>query len=380
MKTTTMILILAGTMCLGTASAEAQRPSSRSEFFKKFDKNSDGKIDEEERKAIRAAYESRFRGNSSSKSPSDASDSKKKEAPKTDAKKPEHSARSSSTRPSGPPWASRGGSNWHSDFMKKYDKNKNGKIDDDERNAIREAFASRFRGNSSSRASDSSKKEAPKKPEHHARSSSTRPSGPPWASRGGSSGHSDFMKKYDKNKNGKIDDDERKAIHEAFASRFRGSTSGHGPSRASDSSKKEAPKTDAKKPGHGHGHHGRQDTTNRGSGHGHKASGHDQHRRHHESHGHHGQSSRGSSHHRGPHDRGSHRGHDHRSSHHGDSKSRSSGDHGQSSHRREMLNRIFDHFDTNKDGKIEKAEVEKKADEIHNKIQQRYRGSRSGDK
>ncbi len=45
-----------------------------------------------------------------------------------------------------------------------------------------------------------------------------------------------------------------------------------------------------------------------------------------------------------------------------------------------MLNRIFDHFDTNKDGKIEKAEVEKKADEIHNKIQQRYRGSRSGDK
>lgn len=108
-------------------------------------------------------------------------------------------------------------------FMEKIDKNKDGKIDKAEKKAIREEFAKR-RGEFAKRRGEHDrghhghgrpepKKETAKKEGH--KDSSPRAQ---WAQRIAEH-KKEFMAKYDKNNNGKIDDDEKEAIGKAFQER-----------------------------------------------------------------------------------------------------------------------------------------------------------------
>ena len=102
-------------------------------------------------------------------------------------------------------------------ILEKFDKNENGKIDEDERDAIRAEFAKRREA-----AQKEAAKEAAKKAESH------RHSPPDWAKRREDfksrmeAAHKEFMEKFDKNENGKIDGDEKEAVAADFRSKISG--------------------------------------------------------------------------------------------------------------------------------------------------------------
>jgi polyhydroxyalkanoate synthesis regulator phasin len=78
------------------------------------------------------------------------------------------------------------------ELTKRFDKNKDGKLDDEERASLRQSLSDRFRG--STRDSDSSR-------------------------RGGTDYRARLMKEYDKNGDGKLDEKEREAARKAVSSR-----------------------------------------------------------------------------------------------------------------------------------------------------------------
>ena len=168
----------------------------------------------------------------------------------------------------------------------------------------------------------------------------------------GPGGRSEFLKKYDKNKDGKLDEEERKAIRAEFEKRAREffRSRGGGPSGRRPSGESRSPSAH-----HGPRHQRGGPSAHRGPGrglhafHGPRPSGHGRS-------AHHGRPSFG-----GP-------------------RRRSGGPPHGSPHGGEMLNRIFDHLDANKDGKIDKAEFRKMA-EVHKKFRERiehHRRDRSG--
>jgi len=141
------------------------RSDRRKQFMEKFDKNKDGKIDDKEREAIRKAFAER-RG-------SRAQPERKRPEPK---------------RPARGDWAKRA-AEARKQFMEKYDKNKDGKICDKEREAVKKAFGERhaeFRKEMGERHAEMRKQ---------------------------------FMEKFDKNKDGKICEKEREAVKKAFSER-----------------------------------------------------------------------------------------------------------------------------------------------------------------
>ena len=149
-------LLIAVAVALGLGSVaqadppkDSERPSReeiKKRFMKKFDKNKDGKIDDKEKAAIRAEF-AKGRGHAgdreghghhkghghkkpeAKKCPADA----KKKCP-TEAKKKGGDAKSD--------WAKRR-EEMKKKFMEKLDKNKDGKIDDKEKAAVREAYRQR---------------------------------------------------------------------------------------------------------------------------------------------------------------------------------------------------------------------------------------------
>lgn len=142
----------------------AGRPGDRREIMKRFDKNGDDKLDETERAAMRAAFANR-RGDRRPGGPN---------AARPKGTRPER------TRPAG-------------DFVKRFDKDGDGKLDDAERAAARAAFAAR-RG-----ATDT----AP---------SATKPDT-------GRVSKIKLLKEFDSDGDGKLAGDERAAARKAFEKR-----------------------------------------------------------------------------------------------------------------------------------------------------------------
>ncbi len=131
---------------------------NREEILKKFDKNGDGKLDDDERKAAREAF-------------------MKKRGGKGRGGRPQFN---------------------REEILKKFDKNGDGKLDDDERKAAREAFMKKRGGKGRG--------------------------GRPQFNR------EEIIKKFDKDGDGKLNDEERKALREAFMKR-RGGKGGGGKGR-----------------------------------------------------------------------------------------------------------------------------------------------------
>ncbi len=153
----------------------------REAMIKKFDKNGDGKLDQDEMKAAREAMGDRKPGGSG--------------AP---GGKPGEGGRPSPEQ--------------MKEILKKFDKNGDGKLDDGEKAAARESFA-KMRGG---------------------------PGGKPGEGKPGEGGPSReaMIKKFDKNGDGKLDDGEKAAAKEAFEKM-----------RAAGGKPGEGKKPDGKKPG-----------------------------------------------------------------------------------------------------------------------------------
>ena len=142
----------------------AGRPRDRREIMKRFDKNGDGKLDETERAALRAAF-----ANRRSDSPG-----------RPNASRPDGTPPARTSRPAG-------------DFMKRFDKDGDGKLDDAERAAARAAIGARRN------ASDA----AP---------SATKPDK-------GRVSKIKLLKEFDSDGDGKLTGDERAAARKAFEKR-----------------------------------------------------------------------------------------------------------------------------------------------------------------
>lgn len=150
----------------------------REAMMKKFDKNGDGQLDDTEKAAARAAM-----GERGSKPGEGAMSPERREA-----------------------------------FMKKFDKNGDGKLDDTERSAAKAEFE-KMRGGE--------RKPGAGKPGE----------GKPGEGRGG-----DFMKKFDKNGDGKLDENEKAAAKEAMA-KLRGAGDKPGPKPNGDQPGAKKPET-----------------------------------------------------------------------------------------------------------------------------------------
>ena len=164
----------------GHGSPDAKRPGpshhgelgkhfaeARKKLMEKVDKNKDGKIDDDEKKAAHAAFAKHI----------------------ADRKK---------------------------EFMAKYDKNEDGKIDDAEKKAVRAAFAKHIH--------ERKKPEPKKKPSEKPEVKKAEPKeSSPQADRAKrrEEMRKKFMAKYDKNEDGELDDAEKKAIRDEWIKRQR---------------------------------------------------------------------------------------------------------------------------------------------------------------
>lgn len=159
----------------------------REAMIKKFDKNGDGKLDQDEMKAAREAMGDRKPGGSGAPG----------------GGKPGEGGRPSPEQ--------------MKEIMKKFDKNGDGKLDDAEKAAARESFA-KMRGGAGGKPGE----------------------GKPGAGKPGEGGPSReaMIKKFDKNGDGKLDDGEKAAAKEAFEKM-----------RAAGGKPGEGKKPDGKKPG-----------------------------------------------------------------------------------------------------------------------------------
>ena len=189
------------------AAKESDRPS-RESIIKRFDKDGDGKLSEEERRAAGAARRKLGERQSDQASDSDrreagirrrleAADKEIREAVKAGKITEEQGKeRMAALRKRVNQSQSRGNSDRsrlsREELTKRFDKNKDGKLDDEERASLRQSLSDRFRG--STRDSDSSR-------------------------RGGTDYRARLMKEYDKNGDGKLDEKEREAARKAVSSR-----------------------------------------------------------------------------------------------------------------------------------------------------------------
>ncbi len=111
-----------------------------------------------------------------------------------------------------PPDAGKRHEQMRKQFMEKFDKNKDGKIDEDEKKAIRAEFAKR-RGHGEDRKGRAHHKaHEHKKPEAKKKGGDVKSD---WGKRREEM-KKKFMEKFDKNNDGKIDDKEKAAVGEAY--------------------------------------------------------------------------------------------------------------------------------------------------------------------
>ncbi len=102
---------------------------------------------------------------------------------------------------------------WRQSMLERYDKNKDGEIDEDERRAAREAQVQAFLLRRFDEDKDGKLNETEQAAADKAREEYRQRS---------EERRKEFMERFDKNKNGEIDEEEREAIREAFRGRGRG--------------------------------------------------------------------------------------------------------------------------------------------------------------
>ena len=156
------------------AAKKSDRPSQRAAFIKRFDKDGDGKLNEAERKAAGAARKAqgarqsdrvsdKARPNSGGRERYAAAAKRIKEAVKagkiTEAQGKERLAAYRKRMGEGRGDSGRSRQT-REELMKRYDKNKDGKLDEDERAALRKAMSDR---NSGKRSPGSDEKNAKRK-------------------------------------------------------------------------------------------------------------------------------------------------------------------------------------------------------------------------
>ncbi|MBT5620987.1 MAG: hypothetical protein HOJ65_09495 [Verrucomicrobia bacterium] len=156
------------------AAKKSDRPSQRAVFIKRFDKDGDGKLNEAERKAAGAARKAqgarqsdrvsdKARPNSGGREGYAAAAKRIKEAVKagkiTEAQGKERLAAYRKRMGEGRGDSGRSRQT-REELMKRYDKNKDGKLDEDERAALRKAMSDR---NSGKRSPGSDEKNAKRK-------------------------------------------------------------------------------------------------------------------------------------------------------------------------------------------------------------------------
>ena len=156
------------------AAKKSDRPSQRAAFIKRFDKDGDGKLNEAERKAAGAARKAqgarqsdrvsdKARPNSGGREGYAAAAKRIKEAVKagkiTEAQGKERLAAYRKRMGEGRGDSGRSRQT-REELMKRYDKNKDGKLDEDERAALRKAMSDR---NSGKRSPGSDEKNAKRK-------------------------------------------------------------------------------------------------------------------------------------------------------------------------------------------------------------------------
>jgi hypothetical protein len=138
------------------AAKKSDRPSQRAAFIKRFDKDGDGKLNEAERKAAGAARKAqgarqsdKARPNSGGRERYAVAAIKIKESVKsgkiTEAQGKERLAAYRKQLGEGRGDSGRS-SQTREELMKRYDKNKDGKLDEDERAALRKAMSDRSSG------------------------------------------------------------------------------------------------------------------------------------------------------------------------------------------------------------------------------------------
>jgi len=149
-------------------------PWERPEIIKQYDKNKDGKLDEKEQEVARAAFRARM-------------DLRRYDT-NGDGKLDEKETAARDKR--------------RKEFYDRFDKNKNGKIDEDERGAIGEYYRNRRYDTNNDGKLD--EKETAARDKANADREKTR---------------KEMYEKFDKNKNGRIDEDERSGIGEWFRNR-----------------------------------------------------------------------------------------------------------------------------------------------------------------
>ena len=155
------------------------REQMRQRMLEKYDANKDGKLDDAEKKAMKEARaKHRKKGHEHHAHPGKDRDCKK--SPSAKHRK-----------------------EWHKRMLKKYDANKDGKLDDAEKKAMKKAMK-KARAKHSKKAKDKPK---------------TCPSGKAPKRAHGGDWHKRMLKKYDANKDGKLDEAEKKAAHKALAER-----------------------------------------------------------------------------------------------------------------------------------------------------------------
>ncbi|MDP6544110.1 MAG: hypothetical protein QGH60_08985 [Phycisphaerae bacterium] len=149
-------------------------PWERPEIIKQYDKNKDGKLDEKEQEAAREAFRARM-------------DLRRYDTNR-DGKLDEKETAERDRR--------------RKEFYDRFDKNKNGKIDEDERGAIGEYYRNRRYDTNNDGKLD--EKEIAARDKANAEREQTR---------------KEMYAKFDKNKNGRIDEDERSGIGDWFRMR-----------------------------------------------------------------------------------------------------------------------------------------------------------------
>jgi len=204
---TLLLLTVAVVLGIG-ATARADPPSDKrpdrekckKEFMAKYDKNKDGKLDECEKKAIRAEWAKRHQHA--------RPEAEKKECPKKKAD-PRTSRHHHPGDHHHHPWSAE----MKKKILEKYDANKDGKLDENEKKCMRDAWAKRIAEHKKEFMAKYDKNKDGKIDEAEKKAMRAE-----WAKRA-EQRKKEFMAKYDKNKDGKLDDEEKQAIRAEWAKR-----------------------------------------------------------------------------------------------------------------------------------------------------------------
>ncbi len=192
--------------------ARGDRQAFQQRMLAEFDANQDGRLDEDERSNMRAAMAQRGRGGRGIDRQAILKRFDRDGNGRLDEKERQAAMRSAGGRPGGRPGGQRGmlGPAQRARLLERFDEDGDGQLNTAERAAAREAFLRRARPEA---AKNGKKATADERPGQARR------------------GNGEFLKRFDKNEDGRLDESERAAARAAFAARR---TAGGRPKAQSD--------------------------------------------------------------------------------------------------------------------------------------------------